>query len=153
MGDFSDSSVVENPTANTGNMGLIPGQRKSPGGGNGNPLQYACLGNLMGRGAWQATVHGSQRARHSWSSLIHIPYLISLLVEQGFPSGARGKELACQWRRSRRPRFDPWIGRIPWSREWQPTPIFLPGKSHGQRSLGGYSPWGLKESNMTGNPL
>ena len=51
MGDFSDSSVVENPPTNTGNMGLIPGQRKSSGGGNGNLLQYACLGNLMGRGA------------------------------------------------------------------------------------------------------
>ena len=62
MGDFSDSSMVENPPTNTGNMGLIPGQRKSPGGGNGNPLQYACLGNLMGRGARQAIVHGLQKS-------------------------------------------------------------------------------------------
>jgi len=38
--------------------------------------------------------------------------------------------------------FDPWVGKIPWSRKWQPTPIFLPGKSHRQRSLAGYSPWG-----------
>ena len=38
--------------------------------------------------------------------------------------------------------FDPWIRKIPWRRKWQPTPIFLPGKSHGQRSLVGYSPWG-----------
>ena len=39
----------------------------------------------------------------------------------------------------RRPRFGPWVGKIPWRREWQPTPVFLPGESHGQRSLGGYS--------------
>ena len=49
----------------------------------------------------------------------------------------------------RRPRFDPWVGKIAWKREWQPTPVFLPGKSHGQRSLVGYSPQGRKESDMT----
>ena len=42
--------------------------------------------------------------------------------------------------------FDPWVGKIPWSRAWQCTPIFLPGESYGQRSLVGYSPWGHKES-------
>ena len=41
--------------------------------------------------------------------------------------------------------FDPWVGEIPWKRKWQPTPVFLLGDSHGQRSLGGYSPWGHKE--------
>ena len=41
--------------------------------------------------------------------------------------------------------FDPWVRMIPWRRKWQPTPVFLPGKSHGQRSIVGYSPWGLKE--------
>ena len=45
-----------------------------------------------------------------------------------------GKESACQ---CRRPRFNPWVGKIPWRRAWQPTPIFLPGKSYGQRSLAG----------------
>ena len=45
---------------------------------------------------------------------------------------------------SGRPGFDPWFGKIPWRRAWQPTPAFLPGESHGQRSLGGYSPWGHK---------
>ena len=44
------------------------------------------------------------------------------------------------------PGFDPWIGKIPWRRKWQSTPVLLPGKSHGQRSLVGYSPWGRKES-------
>ena len=45
----------------------------------------------------------------------------------------------------RRPVFDPWVGKSPWKRKWQPTPVFFPGKSHGQRALVGYSPWGYKE--------
>ena len=46
----------------------------------------------------------------------------------------------------RRCGFNPWVGKIPWRRKWQPPPVFLPGESHGQRSLEGYSPWGHKES-------
>ena len=49
----------------------------------------------------------------------------------------------------RRPRINPWVRRIPWRRKWQPTPVFLPGKSHGQRSLAGYSPWGRTELDKT----
>ena len=49
----------------------------------------------------------------------------------------------------RRPGFNPWVGKIPWRRKWQPTPVSLPGKSHGQRNLAGYSPWGCKELDMT----
>ena len=49
----------------------------------------------------------------------------------------------------RRPGFDPWVGKIPWRRKWQSIPGLLPGKSHGQRSLVGYSPWGRKESDTT----
>ena len=45
--------------------------------------------------------------------------------------------------------FDPWVGKILWGRKWHPTPVFLSGESHGQRSLAGYSPWGRKESDMT----
>ena len=45
--------------------------------------------------------------------------------------------------------FDPWVGKITWRRPWQPTPVFLPGESHGQRSLAGYSPRGCKESDTT----
>ena len=53
-----------------------------------------------------------------------------------------------------RPGFDPWIGKFPWRREWQSTPVFLLGESHGQRSLEGYRPWGHKESdNATTNYL
>ena len=45
--------------------------------------------------------------------------------------------------------FNPWVGKIPYKRKWQPTPAFLPGESHGQRSLAGYSPLGPKELDMT----
>ena len=55
-----------------------------------------------------------------------------------------GKESVCQCRRCRRHRFDPWVAKIPWRREWQPTPVFLPGESPGPRSLAGYSPRGLQ---------
>ena len=55
---FPGGSVVKNPPANAGDATLIHGSGRSPGGGNGNPLQNSCLGNPMDRGAWQATVHG-----------------------------------------------------------------------------------------------
>ena len=45
--------------------------------------------------------------------------------------------------------FDPWVEKIPWRKAWQPTPVFLPGESHGQRSLAGYDPWGHTESDTT----
>ena len=58
----------------------------------------------------------------------------------GFPGGS-GKESSCQ---CRRPGFDPCVGKIPWRSKWQPTPVFLPGKSHGQRRLAGCGPWCCK---------
>ena len=78
----------------------------------------------------------------------------------GFPGGTCGKKdirdtgsiCVCQCRRYKRCRFDPWIRKIPWSRKWQPTLVFLPGKLHGQRSLLGYSPWGCKELDTTEQP-
>ena len=60
-----------------------------------------------------------------------------------------GKEPICQCRRCQIHGFDPWVGNIPWRRKWKPTPVFLPGESHGQRSLGGYSPRGHKELDTT----
>ena len=69
-----------------------------------------------------------------------------LVWQQGvwtFPGGSDSKETTCN---AGDPRLIPGSGRVPWRREWQPTPVFLPGESHGQRSLVGYSPWGCKES-------
>ena len=66
-----------------------------------------------------------------------------------FPSGASGKEPTCQCRRPRRHGSSSWVGTIPLRRAWQPTPVFLPGESHEQRSLAGGSPWGHTESDTT----
>ena len=77
---------------------------------------------------------------------LSIPFL-------GFPGGASGKEPTCQHRRHKRHGFNPWIRKIPWRRAWQPTPVFLPEESHGQRGLEGYSLWGLKEFNKTEQPI
>ena len=63
----------------------------------------------------------------------------------GFPGGPSGKEPACQCRRCKRCRFDPWVWKMPWRRAWKSTPVFLPGEPHGQRRLAAYSPWGRKE--------
>ena len=62
------------------------------------------------------------------------------------PGSSDGKRI-CLY--CRRPRFDSWVRKIPWRREWQPTPVFLPGESHGQRGLAGYSPWDHEESSTT----
>ena len=65
-----------------------------------------------------------------------------------FPDGSVGRESTCNTGH-KRCRFDPWVRKIPWSRTWQPTSIFLPTEFHGQRSLVGYSLLGCKESDMT----
>ena len=60
----------------------------------------------------------------------------------GLPWWLRGKESTCNAGAAGGVGSIPGLGRLPWRREWQPTPVFLPGESHGQRSLAGYSPWG-----------
>ena len=69
------------------------------------------------------------------------------------PGGASGKEPACQCKRDKRWGFDPRVGKIPWRRPWQPTPVFLPGESHGQRTLVGNSPWGHKSQTRLSDAL
>ena len=64
----------------------------------------------------------------------------------GFPGGTSGKEPACQCWKYKKHGFDSQVRSIPWRRTWQPTPVFLQGKSHGQRSMAGCSTWVLKES-------
>ena len=76
---FPGGSVVKIPPASAGDAGSIPGLGRSPGEGNGHPLQFSCLGNPMDRGAWWAAVMGSQRVRHGWvtkyQQLPHLPEL------------------------------------------------------------------------------
>ena len=87
--------------------------------------------------SWQWTWSKEDTAEHglgrfSWEEHACIQALRRL----GLPRWLSGKESACQCRRHR---FDPWVGMIPWRRKWQPIPVFLPGKSHGQKNLAGYS--------------
>ena len=79
-------------------------------------------------------------------SINHLPLYLSLsfsLPHSDLPLG--GSEVFCR----RKLRFNQWVRKIPWRRKWQPTPVFLPGKLHGQRSLVGYSSWDCKESDTT----
>ena len=73
----------------------------------------------------------------NWQMKILVFPLFSSALPGEFPRLFSGKEPACQCRRHR---FDSWVWKIPWRRKWQPTPVFLPGESHGQKSLVGYSP-------------
>ena len=111
----------------------------------------------MDREAWWAAVHGSQRVRHGWatehSTAFHCAHTPHLFYELSscWP-------LWLLWFLGIISHFSPWrlrwesvclqCGRH-WGRKWQPTPVLLPGKSHGQRSLVGYSPWGHRESDTT----
>ena len=63
-----------------------------------------------------------------------------------FPGGSDGKSVCLQ---GGRPGFYPWVGKVPWRRKWQPSSVLFPGKSNGWKSLVGYHPWGLKESDTT----
>ena len=74
-------------------------------------------------------------------------HIIQLDIKNmNFPGVSDGERTCLQ---CGRPGFSPWVEMIPWRRKWQPTPLLLPGKSHGWRSLVGYSPWDRKESDTT----
>ena len=86
---FLCGAVVKNITASAGEAGdadLIPGLGRFPRGGNGNPLQYSCLGNLMDRGAWWATIHGVKRFGHNLATKTQLLYLWVFLVQKYLPS-------------------------------------------------------------------
>ena len=80
--------------------------------------------------------------------LLHCRQMLYCLSHQGIPGKwwLRRQSICLQ---CGRPRFDPWVGKILQRMKWQPTPVLLPGKSHGGRSMVGYSPWGRKESDTT----
>ena len=101
---------------------------------------------------WLDSIRLTVSSLWKWPGLVNAVYMSSfknyfhLLTGSIFPGGSDGKSICLQ---CRRPRFDPWVRKIPWRRQWQPTPVLLPGKSHGWRSVVGCNPWGRKESDMT----
>ena len=114
-------------------------------GGGGVPLSKL----RSGRGG-DALEQGNQslcpRARDNHDFLQPCVHLLSTYCIPGAPRWHSVKESACQGRRQE---FSLWVGKIPWRRRCQPTPVFLLGKSHRQRSLAGCSLWGCRESDMT----
>ena len=140
---FPSGSAGKESACNAGDLGSIPGLGRSPGEGNGNPLQCSWLGNPRGGGAWWAAVYGVAQS----------PTRLKQLSSSSSSKSYIGLLRPFSWQRiclqCGRPGFNPWFGKIPWKRKWQPTPVFLPGESHGQRSLVGYSPRGHREVDTT----
>ena len=92
---------------------------------------------------------GSQRVEYNWvinTHFIRVTRNFSVHHSRRLHWWLRWLSICLQ---CGRPGFNPWVRKIPWRRKWQPTPVLLPVKFHGQRSLVGYSPWGCKELNRT----
>ena len=132
---FPCGSVVKNLPANAGDSGLFPGSGRSPGGRNGNPLQYFCLENPMDREARQALVHGIAKESDTTEQLHFTSLHFTSVQNRASLVAQTVKNLPAMLE----PRFNPWMKKIPWRREWQPTPVSLPGEFHGKSSLVGYS--------------
>ena len=134
---------------------------RSPGEGNGYPYQHSCLESSMDRGAWLATVHGVTNSQ-TWLRDFHFHFHFAPESSEqfkriqkatwGFPGGSVSKKFICNKAgdclQCRRPGFDPCLGKTPWRSQWQLTPVFLPGKSYGQRNLVGYRSWGRKSKTL-----
>ena len=91
------------------------------------------------------SLHTSNKLNKLLLTLSYIQKSTHYDIFLGFPGGTSVKEPTCQCRRHKKLGFDPCVWKIPWKREWLPTPVFLPGGYHGQRSLMGYSPLGHKQ--------
>ena len=115
---FPCSSVNKESACNAGDLDFIPGSGKSPGEGNGYPLQDSCLENPMDRGAWWATVHGIARLGHNLATKPPRPMEKRTGVKN-LPANAGG---------TRDRGSIPGVGKNPWRRKWQPFPVFLLGK-------------------------
>ena len=101
--------------------------------------------SLAWRIPWTEEPGGLQSTRGKELDTTERLHFLSLsLWNADFPGGTSGKEPSCQCKRRKRLGFSLWVGKMPWRSKRQPTPVFLPGESHGQRSLVGYNPWGRR---------
>ena len=122
------------------------------GEGNGTPLQYSCLSNPMDGKAWQAAVHGVAKSRTRLSDFTFTFHFRALEKEMATHSSVLGWRIpekgepgrCCLWGHTESDTTEvtqqQQQQQDPWRRQWHPTPVLLPGKSHGRRSLVGYSP-------------
>ena len=120
------------------------------------PFVGKIMSLLLNMLSWFVITFLPRSKHHSTQSLLQVAgfclpifLLRSSVPTFGLPRWLSVKESVCQCRRHRRCGFDSWIERILWRRKWQPTPIFLPGKSHGQKSSAGCRPQGCKTSDST----
>ena len=121
-----------------------PWVRKIPWRRNWQPTPVFLPGESYGQrslAGYSSRGHKESDMTERLSAHIYIYTHICL----GLPRWLSGKDSTCLYRRCR---LDPWIRKIPWRRKWHPTPILLPGKSHGQRSLVGYSLWQLSRTGL-----
>ena len=114
-------------------------------------------GSLWSRGGFKR----HPRLRTAWKSAQNLEVAQGVVLQlvcyfipsskghSGFPTWLSGNLPANTGDARKVGRLEPWVGKMPWSRKWHPTPVFLHGKFHGQKSLTGYSSWGCKESDMT----
>ena len=150
---------------NAGDLGLIPEFGRSPGEGNGNPLQQSCLGSATDRGAWQAIVYGGRKSRTQLSdstttnanaagpgTILCVEELVggysknwtSQMAQQvNNPPAVQGTQVT---------RVRSLGQEDPLEEGMATTPVFLPEEYAGQRGLAGYSPWGCKELDTTEHP-
>ena len=112
----------------------------STGDGNGKPLQYSCLENTM---------NSMKRQKDITLKDICMCVCVCAYIYIYASQVVLVVKIQPPMQETQESRFNAWVGKIPWSRKWQPTPVSWPGESHGQRCLVGYSPWGHKESDMT----
>ena len=133
-------------------------------GGSSRPRDRTQVWHIAGRFFYQLSHQGSPQlilvnikdisiniVTNYFSKDIKILFMLNTdyFCSNASRGGTSGKESPCQCRRCRKCGFHPWVGKIPWRRKGQPTPVFLPGECHGRRSLVGYSPRGHKESDTT----
>ena len=144
---FPYSSAGKESACSVGYLDSIPGLGGSPEEGKGYPLQYSGLENFIDC-IKEISPGCSLEGMMLKLKLQYFGHLMRRVdsLEKRLPWWLRWFSICLQ---RRRPGFDSWVGKIPWRRKWQSTPGLLPGKSHGQRSLIGYSPWGRKKSDMT----
>ena len=153
---FPGGLVVKDLPASAGDggdRGSVFVLGRSPGEGNGSTRHYSCLETSIDRRTWQVTIHAKElgtfeypctpqglicsRNFSGWEKTLilqkrifsKVTFFFTFTFFSGFPGGSDGKESACG-----RPRFDPWVRKIPWRREWLATPVFLPGEFHGKES-------------------
>ena len=136
----SSASKMEQSRLHGGRAGILLSHFRSLPTSSSQLLVHRPVTTALGTGE-----KGSQQSA-CWNPTHRAGRITPSQPTNGLPGGLSSQESTCQCRKGR---FDPWVRKIPWRRAWQPTPVFLPGESHGQRSLVGYSPQGCKELDTT----